>query len=172
MSRHQFVGPLQGLTDFSIPSPLSWKLSKDILTKFAVEYTSIRLHVRQSKFYPEEVPIPAVLVQAKRRAIDESWLFAAQRIHQKLLQRSYQNIQVEIAQQETLEPLTCSPVLCTVAVFSRCMHGHYSPRSVGQTPSIRGKRAWSLIICISIDLYRGSYIWFCLPCKLSSHVTS
>lgn len=46
--------------------------TKDIISRFGMEYPWIQVCTRQSRYYPEMFPIPTMLVIARREKIDNS----------------------------------------------------------------------------------------------------
>lgn len=88
-----------------------------VLKRFNVRWTDIGICARQSMFNPMPTPISTVLIFAKRERLDGAWMEAAKSIHQELLARGFQNVQVEIADKEAFRLPRCSPVLATDTIF-------------------------------------------------------
>jgi hypothetical protein len=88
-----------------------------ILEQFSVRWTDIGIEARISKFDPEPNPVPTVSIIATREHVDDNWLQAARAVHQRLLERGFQNVQVEIADPLALQVPTCFPVLESDEVF-------------------------------------------------------
>ena len=66
------------------------------LVRYEVDVTDIVPMGRRSKVNPEPGPVPTVLVVAKRKVIDETWLMACRDIRAGLVELGHDDIAVEI----------------------------------------------------------------------------
>jgi len=75
--------------------------------------------LRQSKYYPEDEPIPTILILATRFVVDDDWLQAARRIHSLLRQERVARISVEIADPQAFRQPSMSPVLDSDPIWNK-----------------------------------------------------
>jgi hypothetical protein len=92
-----------------------------ILEENGVESIELSFVLRQSKWIPEDNPIPTVLILARRHEVDDCWLQAAREIRGFFDAVDLQDLSVEIADPEVFQFLRTAPLLKTDALILKHM---------------------------------------------------
>lgn len=90
-----------------------------ILSTWRVQDRGYCVAMRSGKNYPEDELIPTLVVDAAKRRGGESWIDAALEIRQYVKQHGFEEVNVEIANDEAFRPAHTFPVLKTDAVYSK-----------------------------------------------------
>ena len=82
----------------------------NILNRWGVDILGYGVMLRESKDFPEDDPIPTLLIIAHKAKKDQSWVKTSLQVREYLVDQGFGEISIEITDRKAFQPPICAPV--------------------------------------------------------------
>ncbi|KAI9933533.1 hypothetical protein MW887_008006 [Aspergillus wentii] len=113
------IHPTHPCYDIYLNKELLMDGAKEYLDDAKIMYTEISIRQRWSKIYPEAIPIPTMVIYARRQSRNEQWREVAREIYAYFKRQGFEDLRVDIIDEELLKPKHGGAITKSDEIFSQ-----------------------------------------------------